>query len=553
MKAALENVIQKTVHDYSKEKGFDLPDSFQVGVVVSKDPTHGDFATNVAMQLAKFAKQKPASIAGDLQTLLQSEDSKAQGSIEKVEIAGPGFLNFYLTKGSIAQILNRVQKEGSAYGSSEHGKNRKVLIEFVSANPTGPLTIAHGRQAAIGDVLARILKKTGHYVDREYYLNDAGRQMNLLGASLWTRYLQALGKDAELPEDGYQGDYLVVMGKNLAAEKGSAIFELGEEKGCDECRLYACEKMMATIKADLDAFGLTFDRYFSERSLYENDEVQKTFKDLEDRKFLYESEGALWFRSTDFGDDKDRVVKKSNGDLTYLAPDIAYHRNKYGRGYNWLINLLGPDHHGYVARLKAACQALGHDVKEIEVLIVQLVSLFRKGEPVRMSTRAGEFVTLRELVDEVGRDAARFFFVMRRVESLLDFDLELAKEKSQDNPVYYLQYAHARICSIIRKSEKSLDQNANADVLVEQAENDLMRKISEFPDILIKAGDGLEPYKLVDYLRDLAATFHKFYAAHRVLTDDEALTSARLLLCDCARIVLRNGLEVLGISAPESM
>ncbi|MDA9101398.1 arginine--tRNA ligase, partial [Omnitrophica bacterium] len=335
--------------------------------------------------------------------------------------------------------------------------------------------------------------------------------------------------------------------------KKDSLLQESRDKQLNFCRRFAAKTLMDEIKQDLQAFGVVFDNYFSEQTLYQKDEVKKTFEDLDKKGYLYESDGALWFRSTDFGDDKDRVVRKSSGDFTYLAPDIAYHRTKFDRGFNCLVDLLGPDHHGYTARLKAACQALGHNAQEIEILIVQLVTLFRQGEPVRMSTRAGEFVTLRELMDEVGKDAARFFFIMRRVESHLDFDLDLAKAKTQDNPVYYLQYAHARIASILRFSKISVTADVDLELLKAPQERELIKKLSEYPDILIRAGKALEPYCLADYLRDIAASFHRFYQFQRVVSEDDALTRARLLLCDATRIVLRNGLDLLGISQPESM
>lgn len=555
MKTRIEKLFQETAADFAKESSLpaDVPAEFDL--LLSKDPEHGDFSVNIAFKLAKVAKKKPADIAHAIKVIVdkKTEDRKEYAWLEKVEVAGAGYLNIFLAKQSRSQVLRTVRKLDAQFGVSDYGAQQKVLVEFVSANPTGPLTIAHGRQAAIGDSLVRILRAIGYSVEAEYYLNDGGRQMNLLGQSLWARYCEHLGFEAQFPEDGYKGAYLLDLAKQLAEEKKDALIQEEKSAAIAVCREYAGEAMMRLIREDLEAVGVQFDHYFSEQTLYQNKEVERTLDVLSKGGFLYEQDGALWFRSTDFGDDKDRVVKKSTGEMTYLTPDIAYHHYKFERGFKWLINLLGPDHHSYVTRLKAACQALGHSPDEVNVLIVQLTKLFRNGEPVRMSTRAGEFVTLRELIDEVGSDATRFFFVMRRIESPLDFDLELAKQKTQDNPVYYLQYAHARIFSLIQYSKQAISETADLELLSSPDEIELIKCIAEFPDLLIRAGKTLEPYRVVDYLRGLAAFFHKFYAHHRVVGEDPEVTAARLYLCDCVRIVMRNGLNLLGVSQPESM
>lgn len=555
MKADLEKLIEGILREYFRRKGLAYPGSLAPEVIVTKDPSHGDCSSNAAFKIAKIVEDKPNRIADELVLLIEQDAAmKAEPRmIERVEVAGSGFINFYLSKDSLAQVLYEVRKNNQRYGESDFGKGRKVLLEFVSANPTGPLTIAHGRQAAIGDALARILKATGHQVTKEYYLNDSGRQMQILGASLWSRYQNELGRAADLPEDGYRGAYLIDIAKKLIEKKQDSLLKEKTGDAVAFCRKFAEQEIMAGIREDLDRVGISFDAYFREGTLFEKGLVDKALDLLRAQGHLYEQDGALWFRSTTFGDDKDRVIKKSSGEYTYLAPDIAYHRHKFERGHQWLINLLGPDHHGYLARLKAACQAMGHDPKKIDIRIVQLTTLFRKGVPVRMSTRAGEFVTLRELVDEVGVDATRFFFVMRRVESHLDFDLELAKEKSQDNPVYYLQYAHARIASLLRFAQRAVAQNANLNLLATVEETNLIKLISEFPKALVLAAQTMEPYRVADYLRDLAAGFHKFYSAHRIVTEDEELTRARLILADATCAVLRNGLELLGISQPDSM
>lgn len=556
MKTQLESVIQEMVAGFVERNKIELPANFIFDLVTSKDPAHGDFACNAAFKLAKIASRKPSVIADDLIAILQSPAFKSESAeiINKAEVAGGGFINFYLKKASLGKILIEAHQKGARYGFSDFGKAEKVILEFVSANPTGPLTIAHGRQAAVGDSLVRILRATGHHVTAEYYLNDAGRQMNLLGASLLARCKQQLGQPLVLPEDGYQGEYLTAIADRYIKLRGKEFLSSEPESTLtDACRKFAGADIMEGIQKDLADIRVSFDEYFNETDLYTKGSVDKALGNLKKNGYLFEQDGALWFRSTDFGDDKDRVVRKSTGEFTYLAPDIAYHEYKFERGYSWLINFLGPDHHGYVPRLKAACKALGHDPDQLEVRIVQLTTLYRKGQPVRMSTRAGEFVTLRELVEEVGPDATRFFFVMRKIESHLDFDLDLAKEKTQDNPVYYLQYAHARIASLLKFANRPVKTSVNLELLSSQEEADLILKVGDYPQILIRASQALEPYALADYLRETATCFHKFYSLHRIVTDDEALTEARLLLADATRIVLRNGLELLGISQPESM
>ncbi len=552
MKASLQGLLDKILHEYSRKKGFHLPESFQYDLAVTTDPSRGDFASNVAFKLSKLAGEKPNLIADEIVLLIEKNKPDA-AIIDRVQVAGAGFINFYLKKNFLGQILIEVCKRNEKYGRSDFGKSRKVLLEYVSANPTGPLTIAHGRQAAVGDALVRILRATGHSVSSEYYLNDAGRQMNLLGESLLSRYYEVHQQSYPLPEDGYQGAYLVDIAKKLSSQEKDRLLKEPREKAIEFCRRFAADEILRDIQDDFVNVCVSFDRYFNESSLYQNGAVEQTLKELTGKGYLYEKDGALWFQSTPLGDDKDRVVKKSSGEYTYLAPDMAYHKGKFERGFNWLINLWGPDHHGYIARLKAACKALGYASEQVDIRIVQLTTLYRQGQPVRMSTRAGEFVTLRELYEEVGVDATRFFFVARKIESHLDFDLDLAKAKSQDNPVYYLQYAHARIASLLKYANRTISETANLERLSSQEETDLIKMISEFPKILIQASQMLEPYRVADYLRDLAACFHKFYTFHRVVTEDEELTAARLLLADAARVVLKNGLELLGISQPEAM
>ncbi len=554
MENQLRKMIQEAVEDLAQSWGKPVKD-LAYDVLVSRDPAHGDFSVNAAFKIASQVGKTPKEIARSLHTWIEAYRPKRKevAFITRVEVAGAGFLNFYVKQAAITDVLTEVLRQEDHYGSSDFGKEQKVLVEFVSANPTGPLTIAHGRQAAIGDSLVRILRETGHEVAAEYYLNDAGRQMNLLGESVYVRYLENFEIEAVFPEEGYHGNYIREIAKALVAERKDELLKHEKAEAINEAREFAGKMMMETIEKDLKAIGVQFDAYFSERTLYQKDAVEDTLTVLSERGHLYKQDGALWFRSTTFGDDKDRVVKKTSGDYTYLAPDIAYHRSKFERGYNRIINLWGPDHHSYITRLKAACRALGYEQEKIDILIVQLTTLYRQGVPVRMSTRAGEFVTLEELRQEVGPDATRFFFIMRRVETPLDFDLELAKKKSDENPVYYLQYAYARIASLLRFSERTVPDKADLDLLKAPEELDLVKVVSDFPRALISSSQALEPYRLADFLRELAAAFHRLYAHHRVVSEDDELTKARLILVEAVRITLQNGLRLLGISQPENM
>ncbi|OGX07005.1 MAG: arginine--tRNA ligase [Omnitrophica bacterium RIFCSPLOWO2_12_FULL_50_11] len=521
-----------------------------------KVKAHGDLSVNLAFQLGRELKQSPMDIARTCQRILSQKIRQGkEGSpwIEEITVARPGFINFKLTNSSIAKELLEIHRLDQEYGRSDLGRGAKVLIEFVSANPTGPLTIAHGRQAAIGDTLARILKVVAFQPHKEFYLNDMGRQIRLLGESLWARYQQLFGRKAELPEEGYEGDYLVELARRLKDEIGDRFLKQGASNNLAKISEYGIQSILSETKKDLSAMRVEFDEYFSEQSLEEAQLIDHVLDALKVRGCVYEADGALWFRATRFGDDKDRVLKKQTGEYTYLSSDIAYHESKFRRGYDRLINLWGPDHHGYIARVHAACQALGYSRDRLKILIVQLTTLYRHGELVRMSTRKGEFVTLRQLLDEVGVDATRFFFLMRKVESHLDFDLELATRKSDENPVYYVQYAYARISSILSYAKQKVTADVDLDLLREPEALDLIKKMVEYPDVLQQAADHLEPYRVVDYLRELATAFHKFYTTCRVVTQDEPLTKTRLLLTDSVRIVLRSGLEILGVSAPTSM
>lgn len=547
MKDKLKNLIEKAVQELC---GGTLPAGFDFELLPPKDSSHGDLACNAAMKISKIVAKNPRETALLLQKQIESQSSDV---VEKIEIAGPGFMNFWLKKAARGAVLLEILKQNDSYGCSNFGKGLKTLVEFVSANPTGPLTIAHGRQAAIGDCLVRILRAAGFDAQAEYYLNDAGRQMRLLGGSVFAHYSTELGQKRDLPEDGYRGAYISELAKELTEKRGDALLKMPSSDAEAACTDYAKDTIMSWIKSDLEKTGCHFDNYYSERTLYAENKVETALQLLKNRGYIFENEGAVWFRSTDLGDDKDRVVKKSTGEYTYLAPDIAYHMTKYDRGFRKIVNLWGPDHHGYIPRLKAACQVLGYDADKIHVGIVQLSTLYRKGEPMKMSTRAGEFITYKELYEEVGVDAARLFFVLRRQESHLDFDLEVAKEKSQENPVYYLQYAHARICTLVQKADRKISKEPDVALLQTREEGDLIGILAQFPDYVRQSAETLEPYRVVDYLRQLAASFHKFYSECRVVSDDAALTDARLLLCEASRIVLRNGLRLLGISQPASM
>jgi arginyl-tRNA synthetase len=521
---------------------------------LTKDPGHGDFASNAAMVLASRMRRSPREIAGILAEHIEDPD----GLLAKVEIAGPGFLNFFLREACWAGQLERVDREGARFGSSDWGKGRRVQVEFVSANPTGPLHIGHARGAVVGDVMANILASAGYEVFREYYINDAGNQMNNLGKSVLLRYRELLGEKEDFPAACYQGDYIRDLAVQLLQEEGERYSGIDPAEAVPLLTDYAGKRILAGIQEDLRSFGVEFDRYFSERELYRQDGVGKLLRQLEEKGFIYREGEALWFKTTAFGDEKDRVVIRQNGDPTYFAADIAYHRDKYLRGFDTVIDIWGADHHGYIPRMSAAVQALGYPAEALKVILVQLVSLLREGKPVAMSTRSGEFVTLREVVDEVGKDAARYNFLMRRSDSHLDFDLDLAKRQSNENPVYYVQYAHARICSIMRMAgEKghAVPAYGEADLLLLKLaeEIDLIKAINRFPEVVEGAAQTLEPHRLTFYLNDLAGLFHSYYNKTKVVTEDGGLTGARLFLANSLLTVIRNGLRLLGVSAPEKM
>ncbi|MGD2075207.1 MAG: arginine--tRNA ligase [Gammaproteobacteria bacterium] len=586
MKQHLSQLLGQAVQALQSQ-GLLPPDQpIDINLERTRDPGHGDFASNLAMVLCKLAHSKPRELAGKLVTALPASDR-----VERVEIAGPGFINFFLTPSAYHENLSLILEQGKVYGRSGRGQGRLVQVEFVSANPTGPLHVGHGRGAAYGATVADLLEAVGYRVHREYYVNDAGRQMDILAASVYLRYLELCGEEIAFPSNGYKGDYVWDIGASLHRGHGEAlrrsaaeVFEgvppdepAGGDKeqhidglvsrckallGADSYREVfdlGLESILENIRRDLEEFGVHYDEWFSERSLTRNGSVDRAIERLKLSGHVYEKGGAQWFRSTDFGDEKDRVIVRENGQRTYFASDIAYHMNKLERGYDRVIDVWGADHHGYVPRVKAALTALCDDVAKLDVLLVQFAILYRGGQKVQMSTRSGEFVTLRELRREVGNDAARFFYVLRKCEQHMDFDLDLAKSQSSDNPVYYIQYAHARVASVLRQlKEKGLEWDAAAgsrhlDRLTESHEQALLVSLSRYPEVLESAALQHEPHQLAHYLRDLANDFHTYYNAHQFLVDDVALRNARLNLIAATRQVLANGLGLLGVTAPDAM
>ncbi len=520
----------------------------------TKDPSHGDYASNIAMVLASQARKNPREIA----RILSERIKDPAGILERVEIAGPGFMNFFIREGVLTRLLEEVERQGERYGSSALGKGRRVQVEFVSANPTGPLHIGHARGAVVGDVMANILEASGYRVFREYYINDAGNQMNNLGKSVFLRYRELLGEKEEFPEGCYRGEYIRQLAAELLRRDGERYREMDPGEVIRLFTDHAAGAILEEIQEDLRGFGVVFDLYFSESELYREEGVTRLLRELQEKGFIYREGETLWFRTSEFGDEKDRVVVRQNGEPTYFAADIAYHRNKFQRGFETVIDIWGADHHGYIPRMSAAVQALGYPKESLKVILVQLVNLLREGKPVAMSTRSGEFVTLREVVDEVGKDAARYNFLMRRSDSHLDFDLELAKRQSNENPVYYVQYAHARICSILRMAaERGIAVpgfgRMDSTRLKLPEEADLIKAITRFPEVVEGAAATLEPHRLTFYLNDLASLFHSYYNRNKVVSDDDALTGARLFLVRSVRTVLKNALKMLGVSAPEKM
>ncbi|HBR13933.1 MAG TPA: arginine--tRNA ligase [Candidatus Omnitrophica bacterium] len=524
------------------------------------EKVHGEFSCNIALKSARILKKSPLDIAAIIARQFEAtqEGASFKDKVAKVEVKSPGFINFFLSPHAFYEILTDVFKDGALYGQSDFGQKKKIQIEFVSANPTGPLSVAHARQAAVGDALANILNFVGFDARKEYYVNDEGNQINLLGDSVRIRARELLNphsvKPEELSEDHYHGAYIVDIARQFIEEKNiKTEEELSKRRS--ETTPYAVDYLMAVIKKDLDDFGVRFDTWSYQSKIATRENIERVLQMLKNKNYIYEKDGASWFQSTVFGDDKDRVVQKSDGSFTYLMPDIVYHKDKFERGFDRLINIWGPDHHGYIPRIKASVEALGRDKEALDVLIVQLATIYKEGKAVSMSTRRGQYISLREIIDEVGGDAARFFFLMRHIEAHLDFDLELAKKETPENPVYYIQYAHARIHSINKKAESvSLAAKESGFSRLKEEEGiDLIKKLGIFPDTLMFCYYQLDPFPLVIYLQELATLFHKFYDNHRVIDQDLELSSERLALINAVRIVLANGLRLLGVSIPEKM
>ncbi len=584
-KQHIEQLLQTALVTLS-QSGLISTELPQIQVDTTKDKQHGDFASNIAMILAKPLQRKPRDIAEILIKALPSSSY-----IAKVEIAGPGFINFYLTPDALYSVIAEICSAGDQYGQCDIGQGKRVMIEYVSANPTGPLHVGHGRHAAYGAVVADLLETVGYNVHREYYVNDAGRQMDILGASTWLRYLALCGETVTFPANGYKGDYVIDVARRLLAEHGQqfhlpaqTLFQdlpLDEPAGGDK-EIYidaivakakellgavhykivfdmALNSILDDIRDDLAEFGVTYQNWFSEREFVQTDVVDRNLKTLKEKGLTYEREGALWFRSTDFGDEKDRVLVRSNGVRTYFANDFSYHINKFERGFDDAIDIFGADHHGYVPRIKAGMQARDIQPDQLTYLLVQFVTLYRNGQQIQMSTRSGSFVTLRELREEVGNDAARYFYVMRKCEQHVDFDLDLAKAQSNENPVYYIQYAYARICSVLRQlSEKSMTYQQTEGLqhltqLTEPHELQLISTLGRYPTAIRSAAIQHEPHILTNYLRDLATDFHSYYNSHPFLVEESTLRNARLTLILAARQVLANGLKLVGVTAPERM
>ncbi|MEE4363388.1 MAG: arginine--tRNA ligase [Desulfotignum sp.] len=555
----MKNIVKDIVQAAAK-KAFDtgtlpsdqMPD---MEIAAPKHDSQGDFSTNFAMVSAGIQKMAPQKIA---HALVAAMDAPAW--IDKVAVAGPGFINFFLQPSAWHPLVDEILAADTRYGASDFGKGAAVQVEFVSANPTGPLHVGHGRGAAVGDAVGNILAFAGFTVSKEYYINDSGRQIKTLGTSVWLRLLEMSGKSIAFPDDCYKGDYIKDLARQVLENQGPDFVHQEADTAIAVCARYAAEKILSDIRNDLAAFGVVFDKWFSEQGLYDSGRLAHTLADLKTKDLVYEKDGALWFRTSDFGDEKDRVVKRSNGMTTYFASDIAYHQEKFERGFHRVIDVWGADHHGYINRMAASVVALGRQREQFQVILVQLVNLLRGGEPVQMSTRAGEFVTLKDIVDEVGKDAARFMFLSRSYDSGLDFDLAVAKQKSHDNPVYYVQYVHARIAGIL---SKALDQNLINDKdftkgrhlshLVEQEEINLIKILAGFPEQVEKSAATCHPHVIFTYLMSLAAAFHGYYNRHKVIVQDPDLSGARLSLVLAVKKVIRNGLALLGVSAPERM
>ncbi len=556
MKELIRTITRQAIDDAIRMKTIAVedPDSLRIEVTRTKDEKFGDYATNIALVLAGKIKKKPRDVAAVISDCISVDG----GVVQRVEVAGPGFINFFLSDSVQQEILSRIHTETSDYGNAPDREESPVLLEFVSANPTGPLHVGHGRGAAVGDTLARLLKTVGHRVETEYYVNDAGNQMKILGRSVLYRLKELMGQDIDFPEDHYKGEYIREIAEELRnAGRDNELLDGDEEEAVRAAADYAQNSILEGIRRDLDEFGVHFDRYFSERTLHDAGAVPDAVEHLRRQGKVEDRDGAVWFSMQDSEDEKDRVLVRATGEPTYFAADAAYHKDKIERGYSTLIDLWGSDHHGYVPRVKAAIEAMGYAPDLLKVLLVQFVTLVRGGRKLSMSTRSGEFITLREVIDEVGSDAARFFFLTKRCDSHLDFDLDLAKRQSRDNPVYYVQYAHARIASIFRIAEErgiSADMsNPDLSALSLPEEVRIIKHLTNFPDMLFEAAEALEPHRVTFYLMDLAELFHGYYHDNKVLTEDDRVKTARLYLAQAVRQTIANGLSILGVTAPDRM
>jgi arginyl-tRNA synthetase len=547
----MKKEVVKIIEDSLKKLGVEeIP---VIEIEVPPNDSFGDLATPVAMSLARVLKKAPKRIAEELAGLMKNETV-----FEKIDIAGPGFINFMFSKEYFYSEIKKMMQHESTFFRSDIGKGRRVQIEFISANPTGPLHLGHGRGGAIGEALSNLLKAAGYVVEREYYVNDAGKQVKILGLSVFARYQQLLGVEYPFPEDGYKGKYIEDLANRIIKKYGKKYIQTSFDEAAEFFIDHSYKKILSGIEKDLKDFGITFDTWQSERDLFKAGEVEKAMEDLKIKGFVYEKDEAIWFKATAFGDDKDRVIIKQDGEYTYFTSDIAYHRKKIEKKFDELIDIWGADHHGYIPRVQAVIEALGYPKEKLKVVLVQMVTLLRGGKLVQMSKRAGEFVTLREVMDEVGADTTKFIFLTRRPDSHLEFDLETAKAQSSENPVFYVQYANARINSIFSHAKEkgiALDSLCDSDfsLLSENEEIRIIKKLLMYPMIFEGAANAREPHRITFYLQELSGTFHPFYNKHRVVLDDMALTRARLALCEAIRIVLRHGLEVLGINAPDRM
>jgi arginyl-tRNA synthetase len=557
MKQTITEILLEALQR-AKEKGeLKLETQPVITLETPKEKNHGDISSTFALSMSKLEGKSPRKIAETILANIQDED----GIIAKTEIAGPGFINFFLKQDRWSKTLFDIDDQAHEYGLKDIGKGEKVQVEFVSANPTGPLHVGHGRGAAVGDALANLLAAVGYDVQREFYINDAGRQVRLLAQSIYVRYQQALGNSVPFPEDGYHGEYIAEVAQDFIKAHGSRFLNTQFEECAAAIADFGKDAMLTDIRTDLEAFGVRFDVWFSEKTLLADNSVKRSIEELKERGYAYEKDGALWLKSTAFGDDKDRVIIKQDGEYTYLASDIAYHRNKLARGFTQLVNIWGADHHGYIPRVQAVIQAFGHRSDSLHVLLVQLVSILRHGQPVPMSKRAGTFVTLRDVVQDVGADAARYIFLTRRSDSHLDFDLDIAKEQSRENPVYYVQYAHARIASVFREAEARKITVPTRDtvdlaLLDLEEEQNIIKALAKYPEVVEEAALTYEPHRLTFYLQDLAGLLHNYYFKHRIITDDAALAAvmgSRLFLMKQVKTVIQSALRILGVTAPERM